>query len=276
VTSARYHTNFAQAALLLCAVMAHAAAGQVSGIKNPLEGDLQAVTDGAAIYRTRCASCHGNEARGAAGGCDLTRLWSGGATDQQVFQSVRRGLPNTIKPHSFGPERDVWAVLAFLRTKNADPAGTGILGNTENGRRVFESDCSGCHQVNGNGGRLGPDLSQVGSSRSPSWLAHKIRHASAYFMSVYAGGYVMEGYDPVTLVTRTGQRIRGAKKNEDAFSIQIMDTRERLQGYLKANLREVINEETSLMPDFVPDRLAEPALQDLVAYLTTLRAPGRP
>ena len=43
----------------------------------------------------------------------------------------------------------------------------------------------------------------------------------------------------MTLVTRDGQRIRGVKKNEDEFSIQIMDMRERLQGYLKANLTEI-------------------------------------
>jgi hypothetical protein len=34
-----------------------------------------------------------------------------------------------------------------------------------------------------------------------------------------------------------------------------MDTNERLQGYLKANLREVIRDKKSLMPDFGPDRL---------------------
>ena len=49
---------------------------------------------------------------------------------------------------------------------------------------------------------------------------------------------IRPGYEPVTLVTRDGERIRGVRKNEDEFSIQIMDTRERLQGYLKANLTE--------------------------------------
>jgi hypothetical protein len=129
---------------------------------------------------------------------------------------------------------------------------------------------SGCE---GGGGRLGPDLSRVGSSRSRPALAHKIRHASSYIMSVYAGGYVMEDYRPVTLITRDGQRIRGVKKNEDAFSIQIMDTRERLQGYLKSGLRELVNDDASVMPDFGPDRLSDRDLDDLLAYLATLRRP---
>jgi len=91
-------------------------------------------------------------------------------------------------------------------------------------------------------------------------------------MSVYQGGIVLDGYQPVTLVTREGQRIRGVKKNEDAFSIQIMDSHDRIQGYVKSNLREVVNDTTSLMPDFGPDKISDRDLGDLVAYLRTLRA----
>jgi hypothetical protein len=50
-----------------------------------------------------------------------------------------------------------------------------------------------------------------------------------------------------------------------------MDTRERLQGYVKADLREVINEKTSLMPDFKADRLSDKDLNDVLSYLGTLR-----
>jgi putative heme-binding domain-containing protein len=173
-----------------------------------------------------------------------------------------------LKPHSFGPDQDIWAILAYLRT--LDIGASGPKGNLENGARVFEANCAGCHQVNGRGGHMGPDLSRVGSSRSRPVLAHKIRHAGSYIMSVYTGGFVMEGYQPVTLVTRDGQRIRGAKKNEDAFSVQVMDTRERLQGYLKTSLKEMVNEDGSLMPDFGPERLSDRDLNDLVAYLLTL------
>ena len=58
---------------------------------------------------------------------------------------------------------------------------------------------------------------------------------------------------------KDGQKIRGLKKNEDVFSIQVMDTRERIQGYLKSSLQEVIYEKTSLMPDYGPDRLTDAA-----------------
>jgi hypothetical protein len=50
-----------------------------------------------------------------------------------------------------------------------------------------------------------------------------------------------------------------------------MDTRERIQGYLKSNLQEVIYEKVSLMPAYPADRLTDSDLNDLVGYLTTLR-----
>ena len=84
-----------------------------------------------------------------------------------------------------------------------------------------------------------------------------------------------EGYQPVTLVTSLGQRVRAAKKNEDAFSIQIMDTSGRIQGYRKADLQDLHNDDTSLMPDFGPERLPDPDLKNLVAYLETLRTEPR-
>ena len=91
----------------------------------------------------------------------------------------------------------------------------------------------------------------------------KVRGSSALIRS---------GYEPVTLVTRSGERIRGVRKNEDEFSIQIMDMRERLQGYLKSDLAEFTLDKQSVMPAYGPDRLADSDLDDLLRYLTSLRA----
>jgi putative heme-binding domain-containing protein len=259
------------AIIVILAVATAGVYAQPAAVKNPSEGNADAIRAGTAAYRSRCASCHGADAKGATGGSDLTGLWTAGSTDQPLFQSIRRGVPNSlVPPHSFGPDADIWAILAYLRT--LDTGSSGPTGNAENGGRLFATNCASCHHVNGRGGRLGPDLSQVGSSRSRPLLAHKIRHASAYIMSVYTNGRVADGYHPVTLVTRDGQRVRGVKKNEDAFTIQIMDTQERIQGYPKASLREMINETTSVMPDFGPAKLSDRELDDLLAYLGTLRA----
>jgi cytochrome c oxidase cbb3-type subunit III len=264
---------------LVAALIAFAGAvevyGQAAAVPNPLAGSGEAVREGSSIYEARCAACHGVGARGAAGGGDLTGLWTEGGADQPLFQTIRRGIPNTIKPHSFGPDKEVWAILAYLSTLDVGPEQILLASDAASGKGLFWANCGVCHSVNGRGGQLGPDLSRVGSLRSPAALVHKIRHASSYIASIYEGGYVTEGYQPVTLITSSGQRIRVLKKNEDAFSIQIMDTSGRIRGYRKTDLEDFHNDDTSLMPDFGPDRLPDPDLKNLVAYLETLRAEPR-
>jgi putative heme-binding domain-containing protein len=249
-------------------------AAQAATIKNPREGDANAIKTGTELYRLRCASCHSSEANGTARGSDLTGIWRAGGSDLQLFRIVRRGVPNAPwLAHSVGPDDDAWAILAYLRTLNSDTPVAGGSGNAVNGEKLFQANCIECHSVNGQGGYVGPDLSTVGSTRLRPMLAQKIRHASSYIMSAYEGGYVTEGFFPVTVVTGDGQRIRGVKKNEDAFSVQIMDAHQQVRGYLKNSVREIVNDTTSIMPDFGPDRLNDRDLSDLLAYLDTLRIP---
>jgi cytochrome c oxidase cbb3-type subunit III len=240
-----------------------AASREARPAKNPLDGNRQAISNGAAMFRNRCAGCHGPDAHGFLGP-DLTGFWSAGGTDGRMFDIVRRGVPGT-EMIAADPQRvldkDIWQVLAYIRTLGAVPAVTPT-GDATNGERIFRANCSGCHMVNGRGGQLGPDLSRIGTARPRAGLVGKLRGSSAF---------IRPGYEPVTLVTAQGERIRGIRKNEDEFSIQIMDTRERLQGYLKSSLTEFTLDKQSLMPVYAADRLSDGDLDDLVRYLTGLR-----
>ena len=62
-----------------------------------------------------------------------------------------------------------------------------------------------------------------------------------------------------------------ARHGGDITSVQIMDSRERIQGYLRSDVREVANGKQSAMPVFGPERLNESDLNDLLAYLATLK-----
>ena len=232
---------------------------------NPLQGNQDAVRDGGTKFRSRCAGCHGPDARGYIGP-DITRLSASGYTDERMFGIVRRGVPGTEMTPADPlrvSDREIWQMLAYLATLTAAPS-TPSSGDAQNGERIFRATCSSCHMVNGRGGQMGPDLSRVGSGRSRAVLGNKVRGPS---------DNIRPGYEAVTLVTRDGQRIRGVKKNEDEFSIQIIDVRERLQGYLKANLTEILNEPRTLMPAYGAGQLTDGALDDLLQYLGTLRRP---
>jgi putative heme-binding domain-containing protein len=231
---------------------------------NPHLGNAQSIRSGMALYRIRCADCHGLDARGYRGP-DLTALLAGDMTDERLFQTIRKGVPGTDMPaaREFDtPDDDLLLMIAYLRKLGTVAPPESPIGNAENGARLFASQCTSCHRVAGRGGRIGPDLTRIGVARSRTALVREIRTPSEW---------VPPGYETVTLVMKDGQRIRGAKKNEDVFSIQIMDVRERIQGFVKANLQEVIYEKDSLMPVFGPGRLSGADLNDLVGYLMTLR-----
>ena len=228
--------------------------------KNPHLGNKASIRSGMALYRVRCGDCHGLDATGYRGP-DLTAVL-GGMPDERLFSLIRKGVPGTEMPASTAPDEDVLMVIAYLRNMGTTAPPDKITGNVVSGERLFTAQCESCHRVGDRGGWLGPDLSRVGAARSRVALVREIRTPSEW---------IPPAYETVTLVTKDGQRIRGIKKNEDVFSIQVMDVRERIQGYLKSNLQEVIYEKTSLMPMFGPERLNETDLNDLVAYLTTLR-----
>jgi putative heme-binding domain-containing protein len=241
-----------------------APSAQAPQSKNPLEGNPEAIQAGMGGFRLRCADCHGTDGRGVRGP-DITQVWNTGRTDQGLFNTIRRGVPNSEMPAFVAPrtsDRDVWAMLAYLKTLAAPTPPEPPRGNAENGAKVFRTLCVTCHKADGSGGRLGPDLSRIGSARTRDVLVARIRRGSEEFRA---------GFAPVTVTPADGAPIQGVKKNEDLFSVQIMDTRERIQGYEKDKVTAVENGRTSAMPVFGPDRLSDSDLDDVVRYLQTLR-----
>ncbi len=246
----------------VCVLGGASFAAQDPPAKNPLEGNPDAIRAGMGLFRARCAECHGMDARGVRGP-DITQIWASGRTDAGLFKTVKEGIPNTempANPRIF--DHEAWQLLAYLRTLAAPAPTDPPRGDAANGEKVFRAMCIGCHRVNGTGGRLGPDLSRVGASRSREVMTLRIRGGVEGFRA---------GYEPVTLTPQSGGQIRGVKKNEDLFSVQIMDTRERIQGYEKDKLKAVENETRSPMPPFGSDKLNDKDLDDVLRYLQSLR-----
>jgi putative heme-binding domain-containing protein len=257
----KWITSLLTVAALSCVAVTSLAAQGAPGA-NPLAGNADAIRFGTGLYRARCADCHGMDARGVRAP-DLTQVWASGRTDDGLFKTVKEGVAGTempANPRMF--DQEVWQVLAYLRTLAASAPNDPPKGNAENGQRVFRANCAGCHKVNGTGGRLGPDLSRVGAARTRDMMVRQIRGATEDFKA---------GYEPVTVTPADGQAIHGVKKNEDLFSVQIMDSRERIQGYKKDSMKSVTDDTKSAMPVYGPDRLNESDLDDVIRYLQTLR-----
>ena len=119
--------------------------------------------------------------------------------------------------------------------------------------------------MNGEGGSLGPELSEIGAGRSASHLRAAVLDPETE---------LPKGFLQVTLVTRDGRRITGVRLNEDTFTIQVRDLNGRLYSFLKQDLKELQKDTgKSPMPRF-REVLSTAETDDLVAYLVSLR--GKP
>jgi putative heme-binding domain-containing protein len=248
------------AALLLscCGAVTIASAEE----RNPFEGNDVAIGIGRTLFANRCADCHGPDAKGKLGP-DLTQRWARGATDESAFTIVRNGVAGSSMPPSVAPDSELWAIVAHLRSISVMPPLVST-GNVERGRALFADECSSCHQVRGEGGALGPDLTTIGAARSRVSLTTSLREPSAS---------VALGFRAVTAVTRAGERVEGVVKGEDAFSLQIVTVGGELEALRKQELRELTRRAESSMPAYDAGDSSDAALEDLLAYLGTLRAP---
>ncbi len=238
---------------------------------------INEIKEGASLFRANCSPCHGLSARGGGRGPDLTSgRWTHGASDDDIFRTISQGVPGTEMPANGLEESEIRAIIAYLRSL-APPRNISVAGDPAKGKQIFFSSvgCSSCHMVRGTGGVLGPDLSRVGAARSVAYLIESIREPDKELSSGMTDPNNHYGlplvYDTVTVVTANGEKITGIARNEDTYSLQMITTAQELQSFVKKDLKEVKRERKSLMPPYSEDALDAAQLQDLIAYLETLR-----
>lgn len=250
----------------LAAVAVEARGQDARPTANPLAGNPTAVTQGRNIYRGRCAVCHGIDAKGFRGSDLTSGDWVHGGTDPQIFKTISAGVPGTEMPPNPNMAADeIWSVIAYLRTLGSGTPAPE-RGDAARGEQMFwakdKGNCGQCHMVDGKGGRIGPNLSRIGAARSSSALEREIRRPAEV---------IPVGFETVTVVTKDGRKIRGARKNEDTFSVQIMTPAEEVMSFFKRDVEVIPEESRSLMPVYGPERLPDGDVADIVRYLRTLR-----
>ena len=245
--------------------------------KNPFAGNSGAVETGHKLYDQACQACHGQAARGDRGPALATGALRHGGADGQIFTSIRGGIRGTQMPafSQFSADQ-VWQLVSYIRSL-AGPASVRetVAGDPAAGRKVFEGtgQCLTCHMVHGQGLPVGPDLSSAGQKSAES-LQASILNPNA----PPANARWWERRLPVTLVATTadGDEYQGVRKNEDTFSLQMVDTDGQLHLFDKSKLSSLRVENRSLMPADYARRLSAPEIRDLVAYLKTLNGPAAP
>jgi putative heme-binding domain-containing protein len=108
---------------------------------------------------------------------------------------------------------------------------------------------------------VAPDLSDIGAIRPARELEQKLVDPNAL---------VRPANRSIELVLKDGTRLTGHLLNQDTFTIQLLDSNERLQSLAKANLRDYTYVKNSPMPSY-RDTLNAAELSDLVTYLVSLK-----
>jgi cytochrome c oxidase cbb3-type subunit 3 len=235
--------------------------------RNPFANDPKAAEAGQSHFRINCSLCHGLGAHGGGRGPDLTHARKKhGNSDADLFRTIHDGVPGTDMPAALGSigvemkDQEIWQVITYLRS--IEVKAPPLPGNLADGKALFygAANCSKCHMVEGKGGRLGPDLTNIGSARSVESIMESVRDPSRQ---------LSDGYQTVTVVTADGKESRGFIMNEDRFSVQMMDTNERILLLEKDKLRSFERSSVSLMPPYDRTLVSDKNLQEIVAYLLT-------
>ena len=226
--------------------------------RNPLGLDKAAVVAGGESFQSGCGSCHGSKGQGGRGPklADNSRVRE--KSDKKIFDIIKFGVPGSVMPPSSLDETQVWQLVSFVRSLNANAAEQNVPGDVLAGESLFYGvkKCSECHMIRGRGGLIGPDLSTIGGNRPVEKMTESIKDPNLV---------IEPGFSAVTVQTRDGRRISGVAKNNSNFSIQILDATGTYHLLLKKDLVEVLHHQDSLMPRI---DLTDSELQNLLAFLS--------
>jgi putative heme-binding domain-containing protein len=248
-------TVFLQGAVVLWCVTAAAQdhAGQYS------QADIER---GSRLYGANCAFCHGASGN-AISNVDLrSGKFRKAASDEDLARLITTGVPGTaMPPHKF-QDAELTGIVAYIRSMRDSHAATVAVGDARRGREIFagKGACLSCHRVNGQGSRMAPDLSDIGTVRSARALEESLLDPTASMLPMNRS---------VRGVTRDGKVVTGRRLNEDTYSVQLIDADEHLVSLAKADLKEYTVIKTSAMPSY-RTKLSTAELGDLVVYLLTL------
>jgi cytochrome c oxidase cbb3-type subunit III len=221
------------------------------------------VEDGARLYQANCSGCHGPEGD-LVPGVNFTRgKFLSVKSDEDLQRVITNGIPGTPMPAATFPQFMTFPVMAYLWSMSAPGQNKLPPGDAARGRVVFEGkgECLNCHRVGMRGSRMGPDLTDIGGLRRGVQLESALLDPAKSPPPEYRS---------VRVVTKDGKEYKGRLLNLDTFTLQLLDSGERLRSFAKADLRDYAVITNSGMPSY-KDKLSTQELADIVSYMASLK-----
>src|SRR6266571_2086434 len=134
------------------------------------------VETGRRLYAGRCGHCHGQNGEGGRGATLNTGRFRHGGSGRELFLVIRDGIPNTEMPGAFRlPDAEIWRMVAYVQQLSRHGASDPVTGDAAVGAIVYQKNgCGQCHSIDGKGGFLGPDLTDIGARRAVRHLRESV------------------------------------------------------------------------------------------------------
>jgi putative heme-binding domain-containing protein len=170
--------------------------------------------------------------------------------------AVREAAKPLLKKLAIDVEAQVKRLAELENNLKGGDIGRGHL--IFNGKAV----CITCHKMGYRGGKMGPDLSRIGSVRTERDLLEAIAYPSASFV---------RGYEPMLVKTKSGEQLAGVILGEAANHIELAIGPALQRKVPRADITEIKPSPVSLMPAGLDRVLTKQELADLIAFLKSLR-----
>ncbi len=130
-------------------------------------------------------------------------------------------------------------------------------GDRSRGKAIFNTACSRCHALFGQGGKIGPDLTSYQRQDVPNLLRNVIDPSAE----------VREGYETVQVSTHDGRVVAGflVEKDPNVLVLRVADGRDLV--VRRDEVDEMRGVRRSLMPEGLLKTLDDQQVRDLLAYL---------
>ena len=154
------------------------------------------------------------------------------------------------------------ALIAARRKAWETGAGTSDVAV---GERLFQQQCAACHQINGRGGLVGPQLTGIGN-RGAERLCEDVLDPNRN---------VDHAFRQTLLTLKSGDTVSGLFRRDDGAQVILANAAGVEVAVARAEIVRREDSDLSLMPDNFGEAIPESEFRHLLAYLLAQKGSGR-